>query len=91
MLMSRAIILRLRNVSGENCIENPSTHFVFSSFLPKIMPFMRYDENCDIAGQATDDIIQQMCFACWITNSTHINSLVFSLEGRAWQNQSPVM
>ena len=67
MLMSRSVI-RLRNVSDENCIENSSTHFVFSNFLLKIMPFMRCVEECGTAGQATDDIMQQMCSTCWITS-----------------------
>jgi hypothetical protein len=62
MLMSRSVILRLRNVSDENCIENPSTRFVFSNFIPKIMLFVRYVEKCGTAGQATDDIIQQMAY-----------------------------
>jgi hypothetical protein len=73
MLVSRAIILRLRNVSGENCIGSPSTRFVFSNFLPKIMAFMRYVEKCGTAGQATDDSIMQQV-RCWIPNATHIHS-----------------
>ena len=67
MLMSRSVI-RLRNVSDENCIENSSTRFVCSNFLLKIMPFMRCVEECGTAGQATDDIMQQMCSTCWITS-----------------------
>jgi len=29
------------NVSDMNCRENQSTHFMFSNFFPKIVPFMK--------------------------------------------------
>jgi len=35
----------MRNVSDEHCGENQNTHFVFSNFFSKIMPFMRYVEK----------------------------------------------
>jgi len=38
---SRSVLLRMRNVSDKSCRENQNTHFVFSNFLPKIVPFMR--------------------------------------------------
>jgi len=31
----------MRNVSDKSCKENQNTHFVFSNFFPKIVPFMR--------------------------------------------------
>jgi hypothetical protein len=41
MIISRWIILRMRNVSDTSCRENQNTHFVFSNVFPKIVPFMR--------------------------------------------------
>jgi hypothetical protein len=41
MVISRWTPLRMRNVSGSSCRENQDTHFMFSSFFPKIVPFMR--------------------------------------------------
>jgi len=38
----------MRNVSDKTCRGNQNTHFVFSNFFPKIVPF-------GTAGQATDD------------------------------------
>ena len=38
--MSRSFLLRMRNVSDKSCKENPNTHFVFSYFFSKILPFM---------------------------------------------------
>jgi hypothetical protein len=41
MIISRSILLRMRNVSDKSCRENQNTHFCFLSFFPKIVPFVR--------------------------------------------------
>ena len=42
MIMSRSVLLRMKNVSDKICKENQNSHFMFSSFFfPKILPFMR--------------------------------------------------
>jgi hypothetical protein len=40
-IISRWILLIMRNVSDKSCTDNRNTHFVFSNFFPKIVPFMR--------------------------------------------------
>jgi hypothetical protein len=35
------IVTRMGNVSDKCCRENQSTHFMFSNFFPKIVPFIR--------------------------------------------------
>jgi hypothetical protein len=41
MIISRWVLLIMRNVSDKNCTENKNTHFMFNNFLPpKIVPFM---------------------------------------------------
>ena len=40
-IISRSILLRIRNVLDESCTENQNTHFMFDDFFPKIIPFMR--------------------------------------------------
>jgi len=41
-IISRSVLLRMRNVSDKSCTENQNTHFVFSNiFFSKIVPFMR--------------------------------------------------
>ena len=40
-IISRSVLLRMRNVSNKSCTENQNTHFVFSDFSPRIVPFMR--------------------------------------------------
>ena len=39
-IISRSVIRRIRNVSDKSCREYHNTHFVFSIFFRKIVPFM---------------------------------------------------
>jgi len=42
MIISRSVLLRMRNISHKSCRENQNTHFMFNDiFFPKIVPFMR--------------------------------------------------
>jgi hypothetical protein len=41
MIISRWILVRMRNVSDKICRENQNTHFMLNNFFPKIAPFMR--------------------------------------------------
>jgi hypothetical protein len=41
MIISRLILLRMRNLSDKICRENKNTHFMSHNFFPKIMLFMR--------------------------------------------------
>ena len=41
LIISRTVICRIRNVSDKICTENQNTHFMFSGFYQKIMPFVR--------------------------------------------------
>ena len=40
-IISRSVLLRMRNISDKSCTGNQNTHFVFSNFFSKIVPFMR--------------------------------------------------
>jgi hypothetical protein len=69
MIISRSILLRMRNVSDKSYRENQNAHFIFNNVLPKIV------ENYGRTGQATDgNIILRMRFACWITKATDTHS-----------------
>jgi len=55
LIITRSVLLLMRNISDESCREIQNTHFVFSNFL---------SENCNVyeimwkncrAGQAIDD------------------------------------
>ena len=41
MIISPWLLLRMRNVSGANCIENQKTHFMFNNFFLKTVPLRR--------------------------------------------------
>ena len=45
MIISRSVLLRMRNVSGKSCRENQNTHFVLNNIFPKIVPFVRHWKN----------------------------------------------
>jgi hypothetical protein len=66
----------MRNVSNTNCRENQNTHFTLNNFFPRKSCRLCDDvEKYGRARQATDDnIIQRMCFACWITKATNTDS-----------------
>ena len=72
-IISRCIILRIRNVSDTSCRENLNTHFIFNippPPPPNIVLFMRYAENEGKVRQATDDNIKRrMLIACWKTEA----------------------
>jgi len=40
-IVSRSVLLRIRNVSGERCTEDQNIHFTLNIFPPKMVPFMR--------------------------------------------------
>jgi len=42
MILSRWILLRMRNISDKLCKGNQSTHFMFHNLFPKIMSFLKY-------------------------------------------------
>ena len=69
----------------EICKKNQRTHLMFSNFFSEIVSFMRNVEKYGRARQVTDaNIIQNMCFACWISKATgaHLEwSYLFVLHG----------
>jgi hypothetical protein len=76
-IISRWILLRMRNISDKSCRGNQETHFMFNKSPPP------KKKNCAVYEimwknrdrQATsDNIIWHMCVACWIFKAiqTHI-------------------
>jgi hypothetical protein len=57
----------MRNVSDKSCKENQNTHFMYTTFSPKIMPFLTKCGNMAI----DDNIVWRMRFACWKTKFTN--------------------
>jgi len=40
-ILSRTVILRMKNISVKSCRETRYTHFMFDTFFSKILSFMR--------------------------------------------------
>jgi len=64
----------MRNVSDKSCRENQNTHFVFSNFFPKIVPFMRKCGKHIVERGGAQMAIWRMRIACWITQGTDSHS-----------------
>ena len=41
LIVSRSVLLRMKNVSDKRCRETRKTHFIFNNSFPKITPFIR--------------------------------------------------
>ena len=72
-MISRPIILTMRNVSRKRCTQNQNTHFIFHSNFPKVVPFVRYVEKYCRSGQATDD--NMMPAHCMLGTKDYKNAL----------------
>ena len=73
MIISRSVLLRMRNVWDKNCIENQNTHFMFNNIFFSRKSFRLWDNVQN--GQATDDSkIWRMRIAWWITKAKETHS-----------------
>jgi hypothetical protein len=66
MIVSRSILLIMRNVSGKSCRENQNTNFVLRTpfFFESLAVYV---EKYGRAKQATDNIIRRTRFEWWNT------------------------
>ena len=77
MVISRSVLLRMRNVSDKSCAESRNTYFMFSNFF--------FPENHAVYEIMWKNVvhsdrpqmgnrIRRMRFACWITKATNTHS-----------------
>jgi len=92
MIISHWILLRIRNVSDQLSKRNQNTHIMSSNFF--FRKLCRIWHNVEIYGrswQATyDNIIQRLCFACWIskTTDTSLEYVIFiACARRIWLSE----
>jgi hypothetical protein len=64
LIISRSVLLRMRNVSGESCTENQNT-FYLQYYFSKIVSFLRWQMA-----------IWRMRIACWIPKTTNSEYVV---------------
>ena len=79
LIISRSVLLRMRNVSDKSCRENRNTYFVSTNF------FFSF-ENCTVYEIMWKNIVERgtpqmtvprMRIACWIPKPTNTHSLLF--------------
>jgi len=55
MIISRSLLLGMRNFSNKFCRENQITHFMLNNFFLKLCYLRDNVEKCSTGGQAKDD------------------------------------
>ena len=79
-IISRSILLRMRNVADKSCGENRNAHFCSKTFFPPRQS-CRLCENLEsycITRQATEDtIIRRRRIACWIRKAIDTQSVQY--------------
>jgi len=76
LIISRSLLLRMRNVSDKICRENQNTHFVFSNYFQKNRAV--YDimwENILERGRP-QMTVWRMRIACWMLKATNTHTEV---------------
>jgi hypothetical protein len=73
VIISRSVLLRMRNISDKSCRENQSTHFMFSNlfFRKSCRLWDNVGKRCRARQARDENVIRRMRFACWITKSTN--------------------
>jgi hypothetical protein len=75
LIMSRLILIRIRNVSDKPSRENQNTHIVFNTFYQKSCRLRDNVEKCCRAVQDTDDhILRRINSTHWLTKATDTHS-----------------
>jgi hypothetical protein len=73
ILISRSILLRMRNVSDKTSRGNENTHFMFNNFSPenRAVYEIMWGKNCR-AKRTTDDNTLLVARSFWVTSYRHI-------------------
>jgi hypothetical protein len=82
MIISRSVLLGMRNLWDKSYGENQNTHFIFNNFFFKLCHLWEKLENIGVAGRP-QMVICHMCISCWVPKDTDTHLLcntVFPLE-----------
>jgi hypothetical protein len=86
MIISRWILLRMRNVSDKSCEKIKASILCSITFFQKACHLWDNVEKYGRAGQASyDGVIQCTCFLCWVTKATDTHSEYVILIDFLWQ------
>ena len=78
-IISRSILLRMRNVSGINFKGNKNTRFVFNHFFFSESSAVYEMWKNTVEWLRPQMTIWRMRTACWITKGTHTHNMQYSL------------
>jgi hypothetical protein len=73
MIISRSVILRMRNVSYKSGRENKNTHFVFHDHFPEILPFWYNVKKIVVEPDRPRMTAWHMRTVWWTTKATNTN------------------
>ena len=73
MIISRSLLLRLRNFSDKSCRENRNTHFIFGNFFLELCRLWSNVKNV-VEPCRPQMIMWYMRIACWIPKATDTHS-----------------
>jgi hypothetical protein len=76
MIISRSVLLKMRNVSDKICRKGNSTHFTFSNFLNKNRTVCEIMWKNIVERGRSQMAIWCMHIACWIPKATNTNTHV---------------
>ena len=81
MIISRSVLLRSSDVSGNNCTENQDTHFMLNNFFfsPENRAVYEIMRKNTAEADRPQMTIWRMRTACWITTAidTHSEYVIF--------------
>jgi hypothetical protein len=73
-IISRSVLLRMRNVSETRCRENQNTYFVFSNLFFEIVLFNEIMWKIVVERGRPQMTIWRMLIDCWIPKATNTHS-----------------
>ena len=68
LIISRSVLLGMRNVSDKTCRGNQNTHFVFNDFFSENHAIYEIMWKNIVERDRPQMTIWRMCIACWITH-----------------------
>ena len=73
-IISRSVLLRMRNISDRHCIENQNTPFLIDSVLVKNRAFYEIMWKNTVHPGKSQKTIRLLRITCWIPKSTNAHS-----------------
>jgi hypothetical protein len=93
-IISRSVVLRMRNISYKLCRENPNTHLMFRNLFSNILPLMRNCGENIVDPDRPQMTIRRMRITCFIPKATNTHSayvILIAIPLHQWFAQTPLI